>query len=241
MARVTLEHMRGFSQVSGVGRAAVGVWAVLALGSCAPRTSGPAPTVQASTPVSAVSFYPHEPGLGWSYLLEGEPTTTTPYVLRTLGPTIYAGQNADALQLTGRGADQTWYRTFSAAGVQLLGLRKPGVNVRLDPPWLEYPAETGWKVGLNWRGQSGVTISGDDGKVQAQGTLNYSYTVQERRPVDTPAGKFDVWVVTRQVSDTVGGLFPATQQLWFTPYVGEVRTPEGLLLVRRNFTTPGGR
>lgn len=212
---------------------------LLGLGACTPRTSGPAPTVQSSTPVSAVSFYPTQAGLAWSYLPEGEPSASTPYVLRALGPSIYAGQTVQATQLTGRGADQTWYRTSSAQGVRLLGLRKPGVNVRLDPPWLEYPAEGEWKVGLKWQGQSNVTISGNDGAVQAQGTLNYSYTVQERRVQQTPAGQFEVWVVTRQVSDTVGGLFPATQQLWFTPFVGEVRTPEGLLLVERNFK--GGR
>lgn len=212
---------------------------LLGLSACTPQTGGPGPTVQASTPVSAVSFYPSQVGLAWSYLPEGEPTASVPYVLRALGPNIYAGQTVQALQLTGRGADQTWYRTFSAGGVQLLGLRKPGVNVRLDPPWLEYPAEGAWKVGLTWQGASNVTLSGDDGRVQAQGTLNYSYTVQEKRRQDTPAGTFDVWVVTRQVSDTVGGLFPATQQLWFTPFVGEVRTPEGLLLVGRNFK--GGR
>ncbi|WP_245593240.1 hypothetical protein [Deinococcus frigens] len=212
---------------------------LLGLGACTPKTSGPGLTVQTSTPVNAVSFYPSEAGLAWSYLPEGEPTSAVPYVLRALGPSISAGQTVQALQLTGRGADQTWFRTFSANGVNLLGLRKPGVNVRLDPPWLEYPAESAWKVGLNWQGVSTIVISGDDGKAQAQGTLNYSYTVQERRQQDTPAGKFEVWVVTRQVSDTVGGLFPATQQLWFTPYVGEVRTPEGLLLVGRNFK--GGR
>ncbi len=212
---------------------------LLGLSACTPKTSGPGPTVQTSTPVSTVSFYPSQAGLAWSYLPEGEPTSAMPYVLRALGPSIYANQTVQALQLTGRGADQTWYRTFSADGVKLLGLRKPGVNVRLDPPWLEYPAESAWKVGLTWQGVSNIAISGDDGKVQAQGTLNYSYTVQEQRQQDTPAGKFEVWVVTRQVSDTVGGLFPATQQLWFTPYVGEVRTPEGLLLVGRNFK--GGR
>lgn len=233
MGRVTLGIMRPTFLL------ALGPALLLGLSACAPRTTGPQPTVQTSTPVNAVSFYPSQAGLAWSYLPEGGPTASVPYVLRTLGPNIYAGQTVQALQLTGRGADQTWYRTFSAAGVQLLGLRKPGVNVRLDPPWLEYPAEGAWKLGLTWQGQSNITISGDDGRVQAQGTLNYSYTVQEQRQQDTPAGKFEVWVVTRQVSDTVGGLFPATQQLWFTPYVGEIRTPEGLVLVGRNFK--GGR
>lgn len=209
------------------------------LGSCAPRPTT-APTVQSSTAVTGVSFYPHEVGLSWSYLPEGEPNSAAPYTVQARGATLYGAQPVQATQLTGRGADQTWFRSYSAAGVRLHGLRKPGVNVRLEPAWLEYPAEGAWKVGLSWQGQSQVTLSGDDGKVQAQGTLTYSYAVQERRRVQTPAGAFDVWVVTRQITDTVGGLFPATQQLWFTPFVGEVRSPEGLLLIGRNFSPRPG-
>ena len=69
--------------------------------------------------------------------------------------------------------------------------------------------------------------------------IEYSYLVQDRRRVETPAGTFEVWVVTRQLTDTLGGLFPATQQLWFAPFVGEVRSPEGLLLTGRNFAQAG--
>ncbi|GHF33486.1 hypothetical protein GCM10017781_07800 [Deinococcus metalli] len=211
-----------------------------ALGSCAPRAT--TTTVQSSTPVTGVSFYPHEAGLTWSYAPEGEAGGAPPYVLRGLGATVYGSQAVQAEQLTGRGAEQTWYRTYDAAGVHLYGLNKPGVNVQLTPPWLEYPAENAWRVGLSWEGQSQVTIRAADGTVQGQGTLTYRYLVQDRRSVQTPAGTFDVWVVTRQISDTLGGLFPATQQVWFTPFVGEVRTPEGLLLTARNFAArPGGQ
>ncbi|MFC4639444.1 hypothetical protein [Deinococcus hohokamensis] len=211
--------------------------ALLGLAACAPAPAA-APPVRASTPISNVSFYPKEAGLAWTYLPEGEAATAAPYVLRALGPTVFAGQPVQAFELTERGAQQTWYRSFSAAGVQLLGIRKPGVSIRLDPPWQEYPAQGAWRVGLTWQGQSQVTVADDAGKVQAQGTVSYSYLVQQQRRVQTPAGTFDVWVVTRQMTDTLGGLFPATQQLWFTPFTGEVRSPEGLLLTGRNFSTP---
>jgi len=215
----------------------------LLLGACAPAATKTAEPVQASTPVSRVSFYPLETGLGWSYLPEGEAAGGLPYTLRALGPTVFVGQSVLAFGLTGRGADQTWYRRVGADGVQLLGFRKPGVTVRLEPPWREAPAEGAWRVGLGWEGVSRVTLTGDDGRTQAQGTLRYRYDVQDRRRVSTPAGAFDVWVVTRQISDDVGGLLfsstqAQTQQLWFAPFVGEVRTPEGLLLTGRNF---GGR
>jgi len=208
----------------------------LLLGGCAPAANRKAPTpVQARTSIDRVSFYPRETGLIWAYFPEGETVGGVPYTLRALGPTVFTGQSVLAFQLTGRGADQTWYRQISAGGVQLLGFRKPGVTVRLEPAWTEAPAETAWRVGLAWEGSSKITVTSDDGKVQAQGTLKYRYDVQDRRRVTTPAGSFDVWVVTRQISDDVGSLFPKAQQLWFTPFVGDVRTPEGLLLTARNF------
>ena len=83
-------------------------------------------------------------------------------------------------------------------------------------------------------------MTSDDGREQARGSLRYRYDVQDQRQVSTPAGTFTVYVVTRQISDDVGGLFPAAQQYWFSPYVGEVRTPEGLLLTGRNFAARGG-
>ncbi|GGK14366.1 hypothetical protein GCM10008955_04720 [Deinococcus malanensis] len=212
--------------------------ALLGLGACAPTRSAAPSTVQASTPVSGVSFYPREAGLAWSYLPEGDPATAIPYTLRAMGPSVFAGQTVQTFELTGRGAQQTWFRTFTDSGVFLQGIRKPGLTIRLEPPMQEYPAPGSWRVGLAWQGQSQVTVVDDAGKTQAQGSVTYSYLVQQQRRVQTPGGTFNVWVVTRQMSDTVGGLFPATQQLWFTPFTGEVRSPEGLLLTGRNFSTP---
>ncbi|GBF07753.1 hypothetical protein DAERI_170012 [Deinococcus aerius] len=232
MSRSTLNPMRGPASLL------IAAPLLALLGACAPAATKTAPPVQASTSVSSVSFYPRETGLTWTYLPEGEPAGGLPYTLRALGPTVFAGQTVLAFELTGRGADQTWYRQVGASGIQLLGFRKPGVTVRLDPAWTEAPAENAWRVGLSWEGQSQVTLTSDDGKVQAQGTLKYRYDVQDRRRVTTPAGTFDVWVVTRQITDDVGGLFPEAQQEWFTPFVGDVRTPEALLLTGRNF---GGR
>lgn len=206
------------------------------LTACVPRTKPTAPPIGTETKFDQVSFYPHESGAVWTYLPEGDAADSPPYTLKVDGPTVYAEQAVIQFHMTGRGADQLWYRTFAADGVRLLGLHKPGVNVSLQPAWLESPAQTAWKLGLSWQGQSQVTISDDSGKVQAQGTLNYSYVVQEKRHVKIPGGEYDVWVVTRQMSDTVGGLFPATQQFWFTPYAGEIRTPEGLLQTGRNYT-----
>lgn len=209
------------------------------LGSCAPRQTT-ATLITSNTQVNSVSFYPYETGLIWNYLPEGDTTKDVPYVLQTQGPTVFIGQPVIASQLTGRGASQTWYRTYDSSGVKLYGLRKPGVTVSLNPAWQEAPAQGEWRVGLHWEGSSKITIQDDSGKVQAQGTLTYKYDVQDQRQVQTLAGTYNVWVVTRQISDDVGGLFPAAQQYWFAPYIGDVRTPEGLLMTNKNFAFKAG-
>ncbi len=211
-----------------------------ALSSCAPRQQQRGTVVTSTTNFSSVSFYPSETGLAWTYLPEGDVSTEAPYVVKQLGPTVFNGIPVLAAQMTGRGAEQTWYRTVDNSGVKLFGMRKPGVTISLNPAWQEAPAVGAWKVGLSWEGNSQITVSDDAGKVQANGTLKYRYDVQDYRQVKTPAGTYNVWVVTRQITDTVGGLFPAAQQYWFTPYVGDVRTPEALLMTGRNFTSKVG-
>lgn len=213
------------------------------LSACAPRqTVQVIPTVTAQTSFNSVSFYPAETGLQWSYVPENEPNTE-PYVVQNLGPTLFGATQVQSSQMTGRGALQVWYRQTSDAGQRLLGFRKPGVSVSLEPAWQEYPANTAWRVGATWSGSSKATLRSDDGKVTQSGTLNYLYKVLEQRQVTVGNQLYTVWVVNRQMTDDLGGLFPASQTIWFMPYIGEVRTAEGLLLTGRNFTpgTAAGR
>lgn len=224
--------MNGMVRVPFFSRA-VPVAAALLLAGCAPRNVT-VPTVTAATSASSVSFYPHQTGLTWTYVPEGEPNTA-PYVLRTLGPTIFQGEAVSAMQLTGRGAEQTWFRHYDATGVKLAGFTKPGVTVVLNPAWQEAPPQEAWRVGLHWEGSSRIQVLGDDGKVAASGTLKYQYDVQDSRQVRVGNATYTVFVVTRQISDDIGGMFPAAQQYWFAPFVGDVRTPEALLLTAKNF------
>ncbi len=205
------------------------------LAACAPAQQAQQAPVTASTSVSQVSFYPFQAGLSWNYLPDGDTQGGQPYTLKALGPSVFGSVQAQAYNLSGRGADQTSYRLISAQGVQLLGFRKPGLSVRLDPPWQEALAEGAWKVGLAWQGESNITVQSDDGRTNVSGKVNYSYRVLDQRSVSIGSQSYRVWVVNRQITDTVGGLFPASQEQWFVPYVGDVRTPEGLLLTGRNF------
>lgn len=205
------------------------------LSACTPRQTAAAPTpITAQTPVSAVSFYPKETGLMWSYLPEGESGGVT-YSLTALGPTVFGDAQVSAFQLTGRGADQTWYRQIDASGQRLLGFRKPGLSVTLTPAWQEWPAAAAWQVGLSWSGETQARLRSDDGKVEQSGTITYRYQVIDQRQVTLAGQNYTVWVVNRQITDTLGGLFPASETIWFAPYVGDVRTAEALLLTGRNF------
>jgi hypothetical protein len=56
--------------------------------------------------------------------------------------------------------------------------------------------------------------------------------VLERREVRVPAGVFQVYRI-RQVYKDERGETP--YEVWFAPYVGEVRTREGRILVETNF------
>lgn len=208
--------------------------AALLLGSCAPRAADPGKAV-AATSVNAVTFYPAQGGLSWTYVPEGEALNSAPYTLTVLGPTLFGDQPTVAYRFSGRGADQTSFRQVGDGGSLLLGFTKPGLTVSLTPPWREYPAANAWRVGLSWSGESRVQVF-SDGKVVQEGVARYRYTVLEKRRVSVGARPHDVWVVNRQISDNLGGLFPsASQNLWYEPFGWEIRTPEGLLQVGRNY------
>ena len=204
------------------------------LGACAPRAADPGKALAASS-VNAVTFYPAQGGLSWTYIPEGEALNSAPYTLTVLGPTLFGERPAVAYRFSGRGADQTSFRQVDDGGSLLLGFTKPGLTVSLTPAWREYPPAAAWRVGLGWSGASRVEVL-SDGKVVQEGEAQYRYTVLERRRVKVGAREHVVWVVNRQISDTVGGLFPsASQNLWYEPFGWEVRTPEGLLQVGRNY------
>lgn len=219
-------------------RLSLTAFAALALAACAPVTQAPE-RATAQTPVAAASFYPQETGLTWEYLPAGEELTRPRYRLSVQGPAEFGGQRAVAYRMEGRGTDQTWFRQVGDGGVRLLGFTKPGLVVTLNPPMQELPPASDWRAGLTWEGESELQVIQGREVVQ-RGRVTWRFSVLERRSVSVPAGGHEVWVVSRQLRDDVGGLFPLSEQLWFAPHVGEVRTPEGLLLVARN-PSPTGR
>jgi hypothetical protein len=188
----------------------------------------------------AISYYPHEVGASWTYLEAGETLDAFPVVTQVEGPTIIDGDLWIATHQAGRGLDVVWYRQYRPDGVFLLKEVRPGMELSYDPPLQEMPAEDTLRVGSNWTGQTTVTIFYPDAKPNQQYqtyTFDYTYTVVDQRPANVQAGDFEVYVLNlvAVVTDAEGNeQAKAKQELWFTPFVGEVLTENGYVLVDTN-------
>lgn len=208
---------------------------LLILAACAPTAEGPRVDVeQLSEPIS---FYPFQAGARWEYLPDGARLTDPSTVVRVEGPTVVSGEVWVAWHARGRGLDQLSYRDNRSNGVFLLREERLGTIFTFDPPLQEYPPSTQLRVGANWSGTTSVHLSADGGRQQRTLEVNYVYTVVDQRPVTTPAGEFNVYVIdfTSRTFDENGTITEElTQQTWFSPYVGEVRTRNGHLLVASN-------
>ena len=205
------------------------------LTACPPAPSAPVPKASEGSNISTVTFYPYQNGLEWRYLSPGDPVTLPPYVRKATGATLLGDLPVQTSNQVGRGTDTTWYRTYSEGGVFLNGIAKPGLKVLISPAWREYPASSEWRPGLRWSGSSTLTVLDETGKERQKLTGSYVYTVLEQRDVTVNGLSYRVWVVNRQIAGEAKNLFPDSSDFWFVPYVGEVKTPEGLLLLGTNF------
>lgn len=197
---------------------------------CAPQVAP-----RARPEFKEVGFYPALPGLEWIYVPEGEAVTSPPYRVRVEGPASFSGQEALRFYAGGRGEERRYYRRVDR-GVRLLGFEDPSARVVFTPPILEYPPEEVLEVGYRYGGETQVKVelllpSGTPEPLR-QGRLSYTMEVLERREVRVPAGVFQVYRI-RQVYKDERGETP--YEVWFAPYVGEVRTREGRILVETNF------
>lgn len=208
---------------------------LLFLAACAPTAESPRVDVeQLSEPIS---FYPFQAGAHWEYLPDGARLSDPSTVVRVEGPTVVAGEVWVAWHARGRGLDQMSYRDNRPSGVFLLREDRLGTTFTFNPPLQEYPPSAQLRVGANWSGSTTVQLSADNGRQQRTLEVDYVYTVVDRRPVTTPAGQFDVFVIdfTSRTFDEEGNITEElTQQTWFSPFVGEVRTRNGHLLVSTN-------
>ncbi|MDQ3399145.1 MAG: hypothetical protein M3511_15555, partial [Deinococcota bacterium] len=121
----------------------------------------------------------------------------------------------------------------------------PGALIDYDPPLHELPAEAALRVGASWGGVTTAQLffpQAREENQRAEVRLDYRYTVVDRRNVSVAAGDFDVFVINlegRRFDDEGLPRETLRQELWFAPYIGEVRTRTGFFLVAANFQTAG--
>ena len=208
------------------------------LGACAPSASPPVPRVSGSLTPDAPSFYPHETGLTWTYLAEGETIITPAYTLSVLGPSVLEGDRVILTRMRGRTLDTTYYKQHTSDGVFLHREDRPGATITYDPPLHELPTPNALRPGTTWSGTTTATITYDKTQAPTINTLDYTYTVLEQREANVPAGTFPAYTIEFAAEQQDGERTESIRQHeWFTPYWGTVKTRGELLLTGGNILT----
>lgn len=211
----------------------------LALSACAP--SSEAPRVGVAQLTEPITFYPNQTGATWEYLPNGARLTDPRTAVQVLGPTVVDGEVWVAWHARGRGLDETSYRQVRADGVWLKRQERLGTTYSFDPPLQEYPPSGQLRVGALWIGKTTVHMSADEGKQTLNVAVDYTYMVVDKRKVTVPAGEIEVYVIDfiSRTTDGDGNVKDElTQQSWFAPYLGEVRTRNQQVLVGTNVALP---
>lgn len=211
---------------------------ILLFSACVPVSEGE--RVAVTQLADEVTYYPHQVGAVWEYLEEGSLVDSTPVRKRVEGPTIVAGELWVQTRVAGLGFDISGYRQYRSDGVYLLREERPGTQITFDPPIQQFPEEGSLRVGLTWAGSTTAKLFFPDASPESQRQeldVDYSYTVVDQRTVNPPAGEFEVFVinfVSRSLDDEGNIVDDFTQETWFAPFIGEVRTAEGYFLTASN-------
>jgi hypothetical protein len=209
----------------------------------------PAPTPNAiSTSVAAdeVSYYPSQSGLTWAYLKPGESEATAPYVVRVEGPSSYQSRVLTAIRFVGRGTERFYYREFDNTGVKLWGEGSPDFyGIVYDRPVQEYPAESTIAVGKSWSGDTTAKLTTRQGVYNLRYT--YTFRVVSKEKFKIRSTEYDTFLILRDSRLEYTGLSATdaakpefrpiveSQRIRFVPFIGEIQTREGLVLVDYNF------
>ena len=212
----------------------------LLLGACAPAPE--VGRVEVAQLANAPSFYPQETGATWTYLPAGSPLNAVPAFQQVEGPTLIDGERWIAWRLVGRGLNVRSFKQYRPDGVFVLREVRPGTQLTFDPPLQELPAQGELRVGSSWGGESSASIyypNAPQGSQRETLRFAYTYTVVDRRQVRVEAGTFNVFVINLEsrLSGAADGANNETirQEIWFAPFVGEVRTELDFVLTDTNF------
>ncbi len=220
-------------------RLALPLLVLLFLAACVPANVDTRPRTQVEQLTRSVGYYPDQAGARWEYLPNNAPVDDPRVVQLVEGPRVVDGRTLISHLTRGAGAEERKFRAITASGIELYMRSVPGAQTTFDPPILEFPASL--RRGATWSGQTTATTffpaANPEQRYETQ-RIRYSYTVVDRRPVRVPAGSFDVYVinlVTDQLAADGSVISSLTQELWYSPYVGEIRSVGGYYLVGLNF------
>jgi hypothetical protein len=208
-----------------------------ALVSCVPAASEETEVV--TDPTGPLSYVPTATGARWTYLPDRATLDEPRVTMAVEGPTVVGGEVRTAWRMVGRGLDVRWFRDHREDGTYLVREERPGTIITFDPPILELPGEP-LRVGQSWRGETTATLRFPDAEPENRLSsldLQWVSTVVDRRSVTVAAGTFEVFVLnfTSRTLDEEGTVVEElTQETWFAPYLGEVRTENGFFLVDSN-------
>ena len=211
---------------------------LLLLSACAPATEEG--RVEVAQLADAPSFYPRETGATWTYLPAGAPLSAVPAFQQVEGPVLVGGERWISWRLAGRGLDVRSFKQYRPDGVFVLREVRPGTQLTFDPPLQELPAQNALRVGASWGGESTANIYYSDAPPESQREtlrFTYTYSVVDKRQVRVKAGTFNVFVINleSQLSAADGAGESVRQEIWFAPFVGEVRTELDFVLMDANF------
>ena len=123
----------------------------------------------------------------------------------------------------------------------LLGRRlRPGSEIDFEPPIEEFPAPGSLRVGAQWGGDTVATLTfleAPEEQRQAVFDLQYSYRVVDERSVTVQERRLDVFVIeltSRNFGPDGEIVEQLSQQVWFAPFVGIVKTEADHYLVASN-------
>jgi hypothetical protein len=204
---------------------------------CAPAAQEEAEVV--TRPTGPLRYVPVATGATWTYLPD-RATLDEPRVRLTVeGPTVVDGEVRTAWHQVGRGLDVRWFREHREDGTYLVREERPGTIIRFDPPIKEIPTGP-LRVGQTWSGRTTASLRFPEAEPENRTSsleVDWVTTVVDRREVTVAAGTFEVFVLnfTSRTTDAEGTVVDElTQETWFAPYLGEVRTENGFFLVDSN-------
>ena len=213
---------------------------LLLVTACAPSLSKERLNV---TPITGPrDFYPSQAGLKWDYLEPGEDVDAPRFTKEVMGKTRVDGKILTVSRFYGRGYNATLFEDYTDAGV-FLYREDRGENVVIYTPGYQVlPPPSDLAVGEVWGGTTTATIySPRDATTET--TTTYRYTVVDRRSLVLGSrfgGKpFDVYVISLETFEDVDGQTQrSNSELFYVPYVGNIKTPQALYLVDTNFNLP---